>query len=47
MQSFEPGLVPAVSFNAKRRLGAPGGYIIAPDLKNKNFRRIGGFVHLP
>jgi ABC-type branched-subunit amino acid transport system substrate-binding protein len=47
MQSFEPGLVPAVSFNAKRRLGAPGGYIIAPDLKNKNFRRLGGFVHLP
>jgi ABC-type branched-subunit amino acid transport system substrate-binding protein len=47
MQGFEPGLVPAVSFNAKRRLGAPGGYIIALDLKNKNFSRTGDFVHLP
>ena len=46
-QGFEPGLVPAVSFNAKRRLGALGGYVVAIDLKDKNFRQLGGFVSLP
>jgi ABC-type branched-subunit amino acid transport system substrate-binding protein len=47
MQGFEPGLVPAVSFNAKRRIGAPGGYIVGLDLKHRNFRQLGGFVRLP
>jgi ABC-type branched-subunit amino acid transport system substrate-binding protein len=47
IHGFEPGLVPAVSFNAKRRIGALGGYIVAVDLKDKNFRQIGGFVTLP
>jgi ABC-type branched-subunit amino acid transport system substrate-binding protein len=47
LQGFEPGLVPAVSFNAKRRLGAPGGYVVAVDLNQKNFRPLGGFVTLP
>lgn len=47
MQGFEPGLVPAVSFNAMRRIGALGGYIVGLDLKNKNFRQLGGFVRLP
>jgi len=47
IQHFETGLVPAVSFNAKRRVGALGGYIVGLDLKSKNFRQLGGFVPLP
>lgn len=47
IQGFEPGLVPAVSFNAKRRLGAFGGYVVAVDLKGKNFSQVGGFLTLP
>jgi ABC-type branched-subunit amino acid transport system substrate-binding protein len=47
IQGFDPGLVPAVSFNAKRRIGALGGYIVGLDLKGKNFRPLGGFVKLP
>ena len=47
IQGFEPGLVPAVSFNAKRRIGALGGYIVGVDLKGKNYRQLGGFVKLP
>ena len=47
VHGFEPGLVPAVSFNAGRRIGALGGYVVAVDLKGRDFRRIGGFVNLP
>jgi ABC-type branched-subunit amino acid transport system substrate-binding protein len=47
IQGFEPGLVPPVSFNAKRRIGALGGYIVGLDLKTKNYRQLGGFVKLP
>jgi ABC-type branched-subunit amino acid transport system substrate-binding protein len=47
VHGFEPGLVPAVSFNATRRIGALGGYVVAVDLKGKNFSQVGGFVALP
>jgi ABC-type branched-subunit amino acid transport system substrate-binding protein len=47
VQRFEPGLVPAVSFNANRRIGALGGYVVAVDLKGKNFSQLGGFLALP
>lgn len=47
VQRFEPGLVPAVSFNARRRIGALGGYVVAVDLKARNFSQVGGFVPLP
>ena len=47
INGFEPGLVPALSFNAKRRIGALGGYVVAVDLKDKNFNRLGGFLTLP
>ncbi|MEJ8834848.1 ABC transporter substrate-binding protein [Ramlibacter sp. AN1133] len=47
VHGFEPGLVPAVSFNASRRIGALGGYVVAVDLKGRNFRPVGGFVALP
>ena len=46
VHGFEPGLVPAVSFNAKRRIGALGGYVVAVDLKAKNFSQVGGFLAL-
>jgi hypothetical protein len=44
---FDSGLIPALSFNARRRVGAPGGYIVAVDLATKDFRRLGEFVQLP
>jgi ABC-type branched-subunit amino acid transport system substrate-binding protein len=44
---FEPGLVPAVSFNASRRIGALGGYVVAVDLQGRNFNQVGGFLALP
>lgn len=47
VQGFEPGLVPSVSFNARRRIGALGGYVVAVDLKGRNFRQLGGFLSLP
>lgn len=47
IQGFEPGLVPALSFNAGRRVGALGGYVVGLDLKRQNFRQLGGFVQLP
>ncbi|NNU42334.1 ABC transporter substrate-binding protein [Ramlibacter montanisoli] len=47
VQGFEPGLVPAVSFNASRRVGALGGYVVAVDLKARNFSQVGGFLALP
>lgn len=47
LQDFETGLVPAVSFNARRRIGALGGYVVVPDLEAKSFRAVGGFVRLP
>nr|WP_236599113.1 ABC transporter substrate-binding protein [Ramlibacter monticola] len=47
VHGFEPGLVPAVSFTAGRRIGALGGYVVAVDLKGRNFRQLGGFLALP
>lgn len=47
VHGFETGLVPAVSFNADRRIGALGGYVVAVDLKGRNFRQLGGFLALP
>jgi ABC-type branched-subunit amino acid transport system substrate-binding protein len=47
IQGFEPGLVPAVSYNARRRVGALGGYVVAVDLERGRFRPLGGFVQLP
>jgi len=47
LQGFEPGLVPPVSFNARRRIGALGGYVVAVDLKGRNFSQVGGFLALP
>jgi ABC-type branched-subunit amino acid transport system substrate-binding protein len=47
VQGFDLGLVPPVSFNANRRIGARGGYVVAADLKGKNFSQVGRFLALP
>ena len=44
---FESGLLPALSFNSRRRVGAPGGYVVSVGLETKSFRQLGEFVQLP
>jgi len=46
LQSFDTGLLPPLSYNSDRRIGAMGGYIVAVDLPQKQFRPVGGFVGL-
>jgi len=47
VQGFDTGLVPAVSYNADRRIGAMGGYLVAVDLERKTLRPLGGYQRLP
>lgn len=47
VQGFETGLVPQVSYNADRRIGSMGGYLVAVDLEHKSLRPLGGYVRLP
>ena len=46
VRDFETGLLPKLTFDAQRRLGATGGYVVGVDLQSKNFRPLGGFVQL-
>jgi ABC-type branched-subunit amino acid transport system substrate-binding protein len=46
MQRFDTGMVPPLSYNADRRIGALGGYVVGLDLAKKQFRPLGGFVAL-
>ena len=46
LSNFEPGLVPRVTYNADRRIGALGGYPVAVDLAARDFRPVGGFLRL-
>ena len=43
MQGFDTGLIPRLSYNADRRVGTPGGYLVAVDLDGKGLRPIGGY----
>jgi ABC-type branched-subunit amino acid transport system substrate-binding protein len=43
VQSFDTGLMPRLSYNPDRRIGAPGGYLVAVDLEGKGLRPIGGY----
>lgn len=43
VQSFDTGLVPRLSYNADRRIGALGGYLVAVDLEGKGLRPLGGY----
>jgi ABC-type branched-subunit amino acid transport system substrate-binding protein len=47
VQGFDTGLIPQVSYNADRRIGALGGYLLAVDLERKGLRPLGGYVRLP
>jgi hypothetical protein len=47
LQSFETGLMPPLSFNADRRIGSMGGYLLAIDGERKTLRPLGGYQPLP
>jgi ABC-type branched-subunit amino acid transport system substrate-binding protein len=47
VQGFDAGLVPPLSYNARRRVGALGGYVVARDIESGSFRPVGGFENLP
>lgn len=43
VQSFDTGLLPPLSFNADRRIGAAGGYLVGVDLDAHSLRPLGGY----
>jgi len=43
---FKTGLTPAIGFNANRRIGALGAYIVAVDLKAKTLKPVSGWIEL-
>lgn len=47
VQGFDTGLLPRLSYNADRRIGAAGAYLVAVDLGSKAFRPLGGWQALP
>ncbi len=47
LQGFDTGMLPPLSYNGDRRIGALGGYVVAVDLANKQFQPVGGFVPVP
>jgi ABC-type branched-subunit amino acid transport system substrate-binding protein len=46
LADFQPGLMPPISFNRSRRIGAFGGYVVMLDLQNKNFMQASNWVSL-
>jgi ABC-type branched-subunit amino acid transport system substrate-binding protein len=46
LSDFHAGLVPPVSYNATRRIGALGGYVVQLDLKNKSFGQASKWIEL-
>lgn len=47
VQGLDTGLLPQLSYNADRRIGAMGGYLVKVDLERKGLRPLGGYVRLP
>lgn len=47
VQGFDTGLLPRLSYNADRRVGAAGAYLVAVDLDSKGLRPLGGWQALP
>jgi hypothetical protein len=43
VQSFDTGLLPPLSFNADRRIGATGAYLVGVDLDARSLRPLGGY----
>lgn len=44
VQSFETGLMPRLSYNADRRIGAMGAYLVGLDFADKTIKPLGGYV---
>jgi ABC-type branched-subunit amino acid transport system substrate-binding protein len=44
VQSFETGLMPRLSYNADRRIGAMGAYLVGLDFADKSIKPLGGYV---
>lgn len=47
VQGFDTGVLPRLSYNAARRVGAAGAYLVALDPDGKGLRPIGGWQALP
>ena len=46
LSDFQPGLMPPISYNATRRIGALGGYVVALDLERKGFGKTSKWISL-
>ncbi len=46
MSDFQPGLMPPISYNATRRIGALGGYVVALDLQRQGFGQTSKWINL-
>ena len=44
VQGLDTGLLPPLSFNADRRIGALGAYLVSVDLDSKGLRPLGGYL---
>jgi ABC-type branched-subunit amino acid transport system substrate-binding protein len=44
VQSFDTGLTPRLSYNADRRIGAMGAYLVGLDFADKSIKPLGGYV---
>ena len=46
LADFQPGLMPPISYNRSRRIGAFGGYVVILDLQNKSFGEASNWISL-
>jgi len=46
LSDFQPGLMPPISYNATRRIGALGGYVVALNLQQKGFGKASKWIEL-
>jgi ABC-type branched-subunit amino acid transport system substrate-binding protein len=46
LSAFQPGLMPPMSYNARRRIGALGGYVVSLDLEHKDFGEASKWIEL-
>jgi hypothetical protein len=46
LSDFQAGLMPPISYNATRRIGALGGYVVALDLEEKGFGPASKWIEL-
>lgn len=46
LSDFQPGLMPPISYNRSRRIGAFGGYVVRLDLQNHKFGEASNWISL-